>query len=513
MRQVSWVAFFVAILLAGVAVAWDGPQQVLSPGGLQDEGAPVPPLVPGEQLIAIIKLADAGDAVAQTALGYAHEQGTFGAPNYARALQWYTRAAEQGNIFAAVHLGNMYATGMGTPRDSQKAAHWYRSVARRSEFARRRLSEVLSLTQQPRAAGGGSVAPRGTTLPATHGTAGAGVPEPTATAPPDRNLESARLPASASLPVRAPDNDRARVMSDPHAFRWYLNAAQRGIVDAQFSLGSIYLEGRGVPKNAGEAAKWYRRAAEQGHARAQTSLGLLYLEGLGVRKDKTKAGMWFRESAGKVGTTQVHGDTVAVGDADVVKWLRVAADHGVLEAQYALGTLYANGDGIAKDEAAAVQWLQRAADNGFARAQLALGQLMIAIGGQQPAGGEAARWIESAAQSGLPDAQLALARMFRDGMGVRRDGAEAGKWFREVSGQGWAEAQYALGEMYRDANSVPRDAVLAYAWFALAGSNGDRRALNAINEIAPLMTMAQIAAAQKQAYALASQMAEKKAQR
>jgi len=46
--------------------------------------------------------------------------------------------------------------------------------------------------------------------------------------------------------------------------RWYRQAAQQGSAPAQFNLGRMYSEGRGVVKNESEALKWFTLAAEQG---------------------------------------------------------------------------------------------------------------------------------------------------------------------------------------------------------------------------------------------------------
>ncbi len=336
--------------------------------------------------------------------------------------------------------------------------------------------------------------------------AAAAVPKPELPPSPATGLPSGK--------VTVPPNSSA-------AFHSYFLAAQRGSAAAQFALGDIYFEGRGVPKNPSEAGKWYLRAAEQGHAGAQTRLGFLYLHGMGVKKDDAEAVKWFRQAAARgdvagennLGAAYLHGRGVAVDYAEAAKWLRAAAEHGLAEAQYALGTLYANGRGVPRDNSAARGWLQRSAQQGFAPAQLALGQMYLMAGKTSPQSGavsgdsgDAAVWIERAAQRGLPEAQLALARMFRDGVGVRRSGADSAKWFREAALQGSGEAQYALGEMYRDAHAVPRDPVLAYAWFAVAGASGDQRGLTAMNSIAPTMTMAQIVDAQRQARSLAVQV-------
>ena len=45
---------------------------------------------------------------------------------------------------------------------------------------------------------------------------------------------------------------------------------------AQYNLGVLYGEGKGVPKNYQESIKWYRLSADQGNAEAQ-SLSLIHI--------------------------------------------------------------------------------------------------------------------------------------------------------------------------------------------------------------------------------------------
>lgn len=66
-------------------------------------------------------------------------------------------------------------------------------------------------------------------------------------------------------------NDAARMTDDPdgEAARWYFEAAQAGHRDAQYSLGLMFLSGKGVVQSQEEAAKWITMAAKQGHPEAQ----------------------------------------------------------------------------------------------------------------------------------------------------------------------------------------------------------------------------------------------------
>ena len=62
---------------------------------------------------------------------------------------------------------------------------------------------------------------------------------------------------------------------------------------AQYFLGRMYADGRGVQKSPEEAAKWYRKAAEKGVKEAQFHLGGLYERGEGVPQDYEYAYAWY----------------------------------------------------------------------------------------------------------------------------------------------------------------------------------------------------------------------------
>ena len=73
--------------------------------------------------------------------------------------------------------------------------------------------------------------------------------------------------------------------------------AEQGLVGAQFNLGLMYDNGRGVPENDAKAVKWYRLAAEQEGAEAQYNLGFMYANGEGVLQDDREAVKWYRLAA------------------------------------------------------------------------------------------------------------------------------------------------------------------------------------------------------------------------
>lgn len=81
------------------------------------------------------------------------------------------------------------------------------------------------------------------------------------------------------------------------AMRLFRPFADQGHADAQYNLGLMYNDGRGVRQNYSEAVRWYRLAAEQGRAAAQNSLALVYNNGTGVPQSNALALVWFNLSA------------------------------------------------------------------------------------------------------------------------------------------------------------------------------------------------------------------------
>ncbi|MGR8980281.1 MAG: tetratricopeptide repeat protein [Gammaproteobacteria bacterium] len=77
------------------------------------------------------------------------------------------------------------------------------------------------------------------------------------------------------------------------AVELWLAIAEKGDSTAEYSLGQMYEQGKGVEQDYQEAFKWYRLSAEQGNARAQYNLGGMYEKGQGVSRDYIRAYMWY----------------------------------------------------------------------------------------------------------------------------------------------------------------------------------------------------------------------------
>jgi putative methionine-R-sulfoxide reductase with GAF domain len=92
----------------------------------------------------------------------------------------------------------------------------------------------------------------------------------------------------AETPVTNPPTAISAQPADLEAMR---QLAEQGDPAAQFDIGVHYALGDDV-KGYSEAAHWISLAAEQGHLLAQATLGTFYLEGRGVQKDPVKAYCW-----------------------------------------------------------------------------------------------------------------------------------------------------------------------------------------------------------------------------
>ena len=80
--------------------------------------------------------------------------------------------------------------------------------------------------------------------------------------------------------------------------------AEQGSMAAQLALAKHYLS---TDENTGEAESWYHNAANQGNAEAQYQLGVMYLEGKGVMENADQALEWI-----SIAASQQHPEAVKV---------------------------------------------------------------------------------------------------------------------------------------------------------------------------------------------------------
>lgn len=233
-------------------------------------------------------------------------------------------------------------------------------------------------------------------------------------------------------------------------------AAMLGHLPAQYHLGFLYGEGRGVARDPRKALQWFRRAADRGDAKAQYAVGLA----LSRQTDKREAARWYRR----------------------------AADQGMTDAQFQLALLYEKGDGIGVDEAEARRLYRAAAEKDTAAMfNLAL-MLDEGRGGRADLNGAIDLYIR-AAQASLPAAQHALCELLLDGRGVTRNLEQAAGWCLAAAEQDHAPAQLLLATFYALGRGVPPDEARAAAWLMIAARLGFPPAVKARDGLLPRLPL------------------------
>jgi TPR repeat protein len=185
------------------------------------------------------KAADQGNAQAQNRIGWLYQNGLGVARDYVEAMRWYRMAADHGNVPAQAHIGWLYQNGWGVAQDSAEARIWMqKAAAAGDDYAKRWLA----------------------------------------------SRQVSDLPSTAASVATSP----APEVSAAEALQKGNQAYER--------------------KDYAQAMRWYRVAADQGNAQAQSNIGILYEHGLGVAQDSAEARAWMQKAA-------------AAGDDYAKRWL------------------------------------------------------------------------------------------------------------------------------------------------------------------------------------------------
>lgn len=76
-----------------------------------------------------------------------------------------------------------------------------------------------------------------------------------------------------------------------------IEKAEQGDVEAQYNLGTMYYEGKGIEQSDEKAFYWWLKAAEQGHMNAQFQVAFAYYCADGVQESLESALEWWEKAA------------------------------------------------------------------------------------------------------------------------------------------------------------------------------------------------------------------------
>ena len=272
-----------------------------------------------------------------------------------------------------------------------------------------------------------------------------------------RTWLAALLSATLALPSLGNDVDDSRVTSaaassafadgdtEPaYSYEEVREAAEEGDTDAQFLLGLMYLNGRGIEQDYNKAAYWFRTSYADpwslSRIEGQVAMAVMHHIGLGTPRDYVEACYLFETAANIGDPFDIYNldnelfDALGVRPdfAASVEWFQEAAANNGADAQFCLAVAYYRGLVLDQDLSEAINWLDKSANNGNAWAQYYLGFMYLEGDGVEENAAEAAKWYEKAALQEFAGAQCMLAIQLYYGQGVAQSEEKAKYWFRKA---------------------------------------------------------------------------------
>ena len=196
--------------------------------------------------------AEKGNPFSQNALAECYENGWGLDEDVSKALLWYRSSAELNYVPAMRNLGRVFENGIGVEANPRRAFDWYSRAAEKDDVESQFKVGLAFLK------GNGVVHSREYAL------------EWLTKAADEGHANAMREIASFYFGAGDEKEDELSL-----AAAWYRKAANKGDIDAQFSLGSMFEKGQGLDRDKDQAIVWYRAAARQGHTESQKRLAKL----------------------------------------------------------------------------------------------------------------------------------------------------------------------------------------------------------------------------------------------
>lgn len=326
--------------------------------------------------ILLKKSADQGDVAAINEILNAYVEGSWGDKNYIEAFKYAEKLASTGSSFGKYHLGALRYYGYGTAKDEEAGWRDMKAAADSGQVD----AQVLV----------GSIFYKKT----DYNSAEKYFKQSCEKKSPQGCSWASTLFNTSDF---AGNNNK---ISIDYAFK----AAELGDRSGYLFLAEAYWNGEGVVLDKAESLKWYKKAADAGSRNAQYSLAMGYLTGdVDGKQDYNNA----------------------------VKYLRMAADKGHLDASGIIGTWFCTGLGVNKDFTEAHKYLKFALDGG----------------------------------STNPLFQGWFGYLYLEGLGVKKDVAVGVTWTKKAADQGDGAAENYMGNIYAEGNGVQKDETKALNYF------------------------------------------------
>ncbi|KAF2707259.1 HCP-like protein [Pleomassaria siparia CBS 279.74] len=298
----------------------------------------------------------------------------------ARAMLYYTLGAEGGDVRSEMAIAYRHSSSIATPRNCEEAVYFYKNAADKALSYMRSgppgghsmLKESYRIADEE-----GGVYGEGASVSSSGQNAKQGSISSDAYSSLDDVVEYMDLQArkgdpraSFNLAKLNYDGARSSRRDLPAAKKRFLELARmywtkEGKIRQNVSLtteklaskaagylGRMFLRGEGMAQSYSIAQTWFKRGIENGDALSQYSMGLMYLNGLGVPKDPVRAAYYLSAAADQdLAVAQVRMGALFLDQGEVetaIKYFELATRHGHLEAYYYLAELSHSGIGRTK---------------------------------------------------------------------------------------------------------------------------------------------------------------------
>ena len=303
--------------------------------------------------------AEHGDVRSMRNLGVAYVHGDGVAQDYAKAREWYEKAAAKGDAIAMTRPRPALRQRSGRGAGLRQGAR----VVRESRAARQSVDLADGSRHEGEKAAAGQRAMlqlilvgRASRRTTPRRASGSRRPPPRATRRAMTNLgvlyeqrsgrraglrQGARVVRKGCRQRRGDRHDQPRRALRRRSVAWRRTTPRRAsgsrrppprTTRSPCSTSACFTNnGQGVAQDYAKAREWYEKAAAKGDAIAMFNLGLLYENGQGVAQDYAKAREWYEKSIA----------------------------NGGLDALINLGDLYRDGHGVARDYAKGARIVRR----------------------------------------------------------------------------------------------------------------------------------------------------------
>ncbi|QDO99154.1 sel1 repeat family protein [Ferrovibrio terrae] len=450
-----------------------------------------PSAAPVDDLPALLRRAEAGDADAQYQVGIAY-QFSLGTPrNDAAARSWFAKAAAQNHIRALASLGYMLSVGAGGPVDVAGAEKALRRAGEAGEASAWANMAELVLHQRPaETAEAMALLERAVAAGATNARYRLGrflIEGEVIAADPARGRKLLDEAAEQGHPLaetylayliyEARDEAQAG-----RGFALVRRAANADLAVALNELGRYHMAGFGTSRDPRRAASAFATAGEQGEPSGWYNLALLHNDPqygmhnqvLARQAALRAADMGHIPAAGLAGQMLFKAEGGPRDRSAARPYLQRAAEGGIADAQSLLAGLLFNGDGVPADQTAAMDWWEKAVAQGHGAAVNNFATYLATGRGRPADPARAQTLIAAQAEAGYAPSQFRWGLWQEQGwQGTRKDLPAAIRWFRRAAENGHASGAFKYAAYLEAGEGIKADIPAARHWYGIGAEGGN----------------------------------------